>query len=237
MKHCPKEECLQAYLDGELTAAANEAVRAHLSTCSPCTLAWQEMEQAFALMNCVFAAELPEAVPTARLQARVATALAQETAPKFAWTLPSFGRFGWLAAALLVAGIAGWAWLGTRSVQLPQQAHYEIPAPAVTSPAPLPSWQEHKPEIAQQSQRPRRRVPRHTRENQAAETEIVTPFFLLREGEELTALENMRLVRVELPSSSLGEVGLPVALVANASVKADVVLGDDGLARAIRFVR
>jgi len=45
-------------------------------------------------------------------------------------------------------------------------------------------------------------------------------------------------VRVELPGSALGEVGLPFdPETAPESVKADVVLGQDGLARAIRFVR
>jgi hypothetical protein len=46
------------------------------------------------------------------------------------------------------------------------------------------------------------------------------------------------MVRVELPGSALGEVGLPVdPETAKTPVKADVLLGDDGLARAIRFVR
>jgi len=60
----------------------------------------------------------------------------------------------------------------------------------------------------------------------------------LREGEDLTALENLQLVRVELPGSALSEVGLPIdPETVNEPVKADVVLGQDGLARAIRFVR
>ena len=68
--------------------------------------------------------------------------------------------------------------------------------------------------------------------------EVVTQFFPLREGEDLTALESLQLVRVELPGSALGEVGLPVdPETANEPVKADVVLGQDGLARAGRFVR
>jgi hypothetical protein len=79
---------------------------------------------------------------------------------------------------------------------------------------------------------------RRASSHNSEETEVVTQFFPLREGEDLTALESMRILRVELPGSALGEVGLPVAPdSANAPIKADVVLGDDGLARAIRFVR
>ena len=75
-------------------------------------------------------------------------------------------------------------------------------------------------------------------EDNLDEAEVVTQFFPLREGEDLTALESVRLVRVELPGSALSEVGLPVdPELANEPVKADVMLGQDGLARAIRFVR
>jgi hypothetical protein len=74
--------------------------------------------------------------------------------------------------------------------------------------------------------------------NSLDETDVVTQFFPLREGEDLNTLESLRLVRVELPGSALSEVGLPVdPETTNEPVKADVVLGQDGLARAIRFVR
>jgi hypothetical protein len=70
------------------------------------------------------------------------------------------------------------------------------------------------------------------------EGEIVTRFFPLREGEDLTALDSLQVVRVELSGSAFGEVGLPVdPEMVNEPVKADVVLGQDGMARAIRFVR
>jgi hypothetical protein len=45
-------------------------------------------------------------------------------------------------------------------------------------------------------------------------------------------------LRVELPRSSLASFGLPVNLErAGERIKADVVVGNDGMARAIRFVR
>jgi hypothetical protein len=45
-------------------------------------------------------------------------------------------------------------------------------------------------------------------------------------------------VRVELPRSALSSFGIPVnADHAGGRVKADVLLGEDGTARAIRFVR
>ncbi|HEV8484280.1 MAG TPA: hypothetical protein VGV87_12110 [Blastocatellia bacterium] len=68
--------------------------------------------------------------------------------------------------------------------------------------------------------------------------EIATDFLPLLDGDDLSSLDSSQLVRVELPGSALIAVGLPVdAEMANTPVKADVLLGHDGLARAIRFVR
>jgi len=68
--------------------------------------------------------------------------------------------------------------------------------------------------------------------------EQVTRFFPLKDEEDLNSLEAVQIVRVELPRSALGTVGLPIGSGGvRQRVKADVVLGYDGLARAIRFVR
>ena len=53
-----------------------------------------------------------------------------------------------------------------------------------------------------------------------------------------TQAEEGHLVRVELPRSALASFGLPVNAEATGDrVKADVLMGQDGIARAIRFVR
>jgi len=71
----------------------------------------------------------------------------------------------------------------------------------------------------------------------ASEPEIATDFFPLM-NRELTQLESGQVVRVELPRSALMSFGLPMNMDrANERIKADVVVGNDGLARAIRFVR
>jgi hypothetical protein len=235
MNGCPNEELLQAFLDGELAAQVGDELNAHLASCALCAATWREMEQVFATLGSAFAAELPDAVPTTRLRARIEAALAEPAAPRLAhW----FWRLGWAAVALLMVGLIGWAWLGRNSIQQPQQAQHETPQPAATPapPAPLPPGLEPKLELAQQSPRPR--VRKRVSRNEAQVTEAVTEFYPLHEGEDLTALATMQLVRVELPSSALSEVGLPVAPEAvQTRVLADVVLGEDGLARAIRFVR
>jgi hypothetical protein len=52
------------------------------------------------------------------------------------------------------------------------------------------------------------------------------------------AMESGHVVRVELPRTALVSMGLPMNPErAGELVKADVLMGDDGVARAIRFVR
>jgi hypothetical protein len=88
-----------------------------------------------------------------------------------------------------------------------------------------------------QPENPPKRVRQSRPVIRSEEVEVVTRFFPLREGEDLTALESLQVVRVELTSSALGELALLVdAETANEPVKADVLVGQDGLARAIRFV-
>ncbi|HKP88020.1 MAG TPA: hypothetical protein VJZ26_18090, partial [Blastocatellia bacterium] len=69
-------------------------------------------------------------------------------------------------------------------------------------------------------------------------TEIATDFIPLLHGDELNLMESGQMVRVELPRSALISFGLPMNMErADERIKADVVLGSDGLARAIRFVK
>jgi hypothetical protein len=73
---------------------------------------------------------------------------------------------------------------------------------------------------------------------EAAAQEVATEFIPLMQGAQYASAEEGHLVRVELPRAALASFGLPVNAEATAGrVKADVLLGEDGIARAIRFVR
>lgn len=72
----------------------------------------------------------------------------------------------------------------------------------------------------------------------SSDSEIATDFIPLMNRDSLTQLDSARVMRVELPRSALVSFGLPMDMErANERIKADVVVGNDGLARAIRFVR
>jgi hypothetical protein len=68
--------------------------------------------------------------------------------------------------------------------------------------------------------------------------EIATDFLPVTYGGAANLADGGRMVRVELPRSAMASFGLPVNMDrANERVKADVLLGVDGLAHAIRFVQ
>jgi hypothetical protein len=73
--------------------------------------------------------------------------------------------------------------------------------------------------------------------NRAAQNEEVSDYIALTYLNDSTAFDSGLVVRVQVPRSTLISMGLPMS-VENSSelVKADVVVGDDGVARAIRLV-
>lgn len=70
----------------------------------------------------------------------------------------------------------------------------------------------------------------------APETEESGGFVALRYGEDLGELDSLQVVSVELPHTALAALGLPPDEGAGEMVRAEVIVGHDGVARAIRFV-
>jgi len=68
--------------------------------------------------------------------------------------------------------------------------------------------------------------------------EVAINFYRLPDADELPPMESATIVRVQLPMSSLRLIGLPVSEDRAAeSVQADMLVGQDGLARGVRFVQ
>lgn len=118
-----------------------------------------------------------------------------------------------------------------RSAETPPSRVNVLPS-VPNSAAPAPKANDGPDQVAQ-SPTPRRRAKPRLRH-----TETVTEYFPLIAGDDLDALEFTQVVRVELTPAALREVGLPAGYASEGDViKADLVLGHDGIARAIRFVR
>jgi len=80
--------------------------------------------------------------------------------------------------------------------------------------------------------------PRKRRASKPLPTEVATRFYPLQDAANLPPFEYGSIVRVELPRSALRAVGLPVnENRLSERIDADILLGQDGLARAVRFVQ
>lgn len=135
---------------------------------------------------------------------------------KAAWAIP------------IAAGLLLFALLGRREPEM-RLAKEPAPVPAVQqTPAPVESFAQ--PQTVDEAPKIRRAAaPR--------QAEYVTEFVPLRFGKPLESGEPVMVVRMDLPRAQLRSLGLPVAPdAASGVVKADVLLGGDGLAKAIRFV-
>jgi len=136
---------------------------------------------------------------------------------------PAIYRWGAIAAcaALLAAGFY-WGWPRTA---VPPELSVFVPKPP---PAPVIAGTHERRE-------PRRRFSRAANRQHK---EMSTGFFALPFAAPLSPEDAVQVVRVTLPRSAMRSVGLPV----NEErlyerVPADVVLGEDGIARAVRFVK
>jgi hypothetical protein len=161
----------------------------------------------------------------------------------------------WLVAVaamlLVVMGVVG-MWLSSNS---PEKNVAENPSPKqVETPAGqsnLSGPKEPEPQKAQEqaeNRLPKRQIPKPTRRTtrKAPETqmanhasnEIATDFMPLGDANALVLQDGGQIIRVKVPRSTLVRFGFPVNMDRyNENVKADVIVGVDGLARAIRFVQ
>jgi hypothetical protein len=108
------------------------------------------------------------------------------------------------------------------------------PEPVRVAPAELPTLRKQViPAVTPAPAPSRQRV-----KESAAPTEIATSFYDLPEAEGLAPAEDTSVIRVEVPRTALRLVGLPVSEErADERIMADLVVGQDGLARAVRFVQ
>jgi hypothetical protein len=234
-----------------LDATARERGLIHTEDCERCAARLAEERALLAGVRAVVAdlagEEPPERVETALL----AAFRAQTAAPASSTFVPTTSRArhwsSWKLAAvaagiLILISVMAIFWRSASSFKPQREERADFPTP-VSSPQDTPPKLAEPPVggdqvTAEQPEKQRKPGRRRASGDDSDEVEVVTRFFPLREGEDFTALESLQLVRVELPGSALSEVGLPVnPETANAPVIADVVLGQDGLARAIRFVR
>ncbi|HJP91016.1 MAG TPA: hypothetical protein VJ875_03620 [Pyrinomonadaceae bacterium] len=152
-------------------------------------------------------------------------------------------RYWWAAAvaamlliALSVVAIR-WRSEGVNDIRQTQTTRQVSPEPVKDV--------EHRAENVTPKRPTRKRIrpiesrrPQNTEVANHAAREIATDFIPLSYMNLVSLQDGGQIVRVELPRSALVNFGLPVNMDRyNEKVKADVLLGVDGLAHAIRFVQ
>jgi hypothetical protein len=146
-------------------------------------------------------------------------------------------KYAWIAAvaASLVAAIA-------LRVSRPVVVNAPAPGPVAKLDAPAPPAKvRNEPKLpprvarAKPSVRGQRKAVGAT---DRARLELATEFFAVPYAPALTHVDRGQLVRVKVPAVSMRSFGLPVSEERISDrVSADVLMGEDGIVRAIRFVR
>jgi hypothetical protein len=151
------------------------------------------------------------------------------------WTLTA-------AAVLLLVAVALLLWLPKQSRESTNIAQpvipQTVPSPTRDADPGTPGRREEAISAVRSASNQQRRTYRRHQLSDNRTGEIATDFLPLTFTADSTAPESGHLVRVTIPRSALVAMGLPMnAERAGELVRADVFIGDDGLARAIRFIQ
>lgn len=131
-----------------------------------------------------------------------------------------------------MAAVGAVAAAGAILLTIPQAPSQKRIGDAATRALPLSISQPNPTVTAVNPSRPKGRA-RKTR----LATEVATSFYPLPDAD-VSPVDEAAIVRVQLPRSAMRLVGLPVNEDrVDERIQADVVVGQDGLARAVRFVQ
>jgi hypothetical protein len=240
---------------------------AHAETCPRCAARLADERELSERLKCLAASDegklAPSRVEAALLEAFRAQMSKSLTGPSTIgsetgsenwslWTWPRLAGARWALAATAILVAVGFIIYYSTQDQPPNRPRKDDVVIEKKSPTPQPSV-EHEERIGQvigaTASRHKSRSTRHRlRLNRlfirdsvtayADDTEYLTDFLPLRYGDSQKPMESGALIRVQMPRSALARFGLPVnAERADAPIKADLLVGEDGLAHAIRFVR
>lgn len=240
-----------------MDAAMRDEALSHSASCRRCAMRLADERELTAGLKALAVASAAEA--PARVEASLLTAFRKEHAALPVSIESRRGNRRRLYVAAGIAAAVAIVWLVSLTIsrtplsdqpRKPEQAHTPVPDRLQQQdPKPIesPIAVDQKLAVRKSSAigaaggRVRKPIERKREADPVPDSnvdaEIVTEFFpLINRG--TVQLDSGQVVRVELPRSALMSFGLPMNMDrADERIKADVVVGNDGLARAIRFVR
>jgi hypothetical protein len=210
-----------------ISASAREEARRHLAVCESCRKRLEDdAALSAALAMAARESRTLEATPAVESAVLEAFRRARPSARR------SFAAPLWWAAAAAVLLLAALLW--PRRPQQPASPHVAVrdaPPAHLLQTEEAPSLKSESPLAPLAGRITPRSHPAPRR------AENVTQFIPLRYGKPVESGETLQVVRITLRRADLLRLGLPVAPDGGAGlVKADVLLGEDGLTKAIRFV-
>jgi hypothetical protein len=142
--------------------------------------------------------------------------------------------YGWIAGAVAASVLIATAVRLTRPVSVVAPAPPVVATKEIVKPQPV--------EVPRKATAPttfaRAPRPKTPMKRAPQPRELATDFFAIPYAPAMTQFDRGQLIRVTVPASSMRSFGLPVREERIFDrVRADVLLGEDGIARAIRFVR
>ncbi len=221
------------------------SVRRHLETCEACAARFERERRLTEGLRTLSAATTVPANEVAERRLMMAFASAREATPS-PDRRATIGRWTvWIAAACIFFFVGAWAAVEWRTrTQAPQGTaapiQASVPPPAerprsvaqAESPVPVPGPPE--------SDTPRSPAPRAVRAAQRdelpQESDRLAGFIPLPAADGLPGFDSGMIVRVAIPTASLPAYGLAITPESAQTVNADLLVGQDGQARAIRLV-
>lgn len=238
-----------------INAASRAAGTAHTEICERCATRLAGERALSAGLKSLAASDEGKATPPS-VEAVLLEAFRRQAPNQIARHLPvqskSWPRWALAAAAAI---LIAFGLIVYRAIQNePQKDNGVI---TEKTPAPQPSVKREEQVVKEKGEPPAvsrgPRAPRPRRGNRprlnkpfiidsitayAKDSEYVTDFFPLAYGGDQKPMQSGELIRVQMPRSALIAFGLPVNIErADVPVEADLLIGEDGLTRAIRFVR
>ncbi|MFY9570363.1 MAG: hypothetical protein WAV20_03035 [Blastocatellia bacterium] len=239
-----------------MDSALVEKSVSHTASCARCAARLADERALTAGLRRLSATET--AKPPARIESALLAAFRQQHSTSPAPVRNRFTARRWLyvgagaAAAAIIVTLLSLIASRTRDAQSPAVLETAAPTTATVQREPPPTSPSLSPgkTAINRPARSIRRTPAELKNASVAnsrsnrvdepsrEVEIATDFIPLMNLDGMPQSDSGQVMRVELPRSALMSFGLPMNMErAGDRIKADVVVGNDGLARAIRFVR
>jgi hypothetical protein len=237
-----------------MEALVRDLALAHCAGCESCALQLSLQKSLTGGLK-VFASEVKSAMPQDHVQQNLIAALRQQTSGPHANQVSHSWRYLAVAAVVLITvslGIIGYRMMEEEPVIL-QVRHSPAAQPIAQTtpdepPAQLATTDDKPAAVVVKRQRPKKLRPNVSAQSTFVSvvvgsltdetSEVASPFMAMGYTNPANMQDGAQVVRVELPRYAMARFGLPVNMERyDELVKADVWLGTDGVARAIRFVQ